>query len=154
MGSNDAIQMRNISEMTPAELANVNGHFDLANKLHSLHVDLYRSQQQDGNFSKQHVYDYIAQNNYQIPPPPRPVQKWMKPDKIEQDPFGTLRAAKKISPSPEDSDDEVFIQNDKFGTLKANKMMQDYRDTSNKNTRYEISSQCSNSAKNDQKFIF
>ena len=59
--------MRNVSEMTPAELAHVNGHFDLANKLHSMHVNLYKET------SKQHVYDYIQQSNYQIPPPPRPV---------------------------------------------------------------------------------
>ena len=58
-GSHDAIQMRNVSEMTPAELAHVNGHFDLANKLHSMHVNLYKES------SKQHVYDYIQQNNYQ-----------------------------------------------------------------------------------------
>ena len=193
-GSTDAIQMRNVSEMTPAELANVNGHFDLANKLHSLHIELYRSSQQD--FSKQHVYDYIQQNNYSIPPPPRPVQPKSskmaqntehigakmaqnpdyslehigpKPDKNRDfehiganrgqnpdyslqhigpksdknpdyldDPFGTLRAAKKISNSPEDSDDEVFIDNDKFGTLKANNYKQDYRDTSKNDTNEEL----------------
>ena len=154
--------MRNASEMTPAELANVNGHFDLANKLHSLHVDLYKylSSSIGGGQVKQHVYDYVTtpKSNYQIPPPPRPVHqqqsgsehletyhatshgtKWNLPNNNSKndDPFGTLRAAKKISPSPEDSDDEVFIQNDKFGTLKANKMMQDYRETSSKNTSCE-----------------
>ena len=152
VGSNDAIQMRNASEMTPAELANVNGHFDLANKLHSLHVDLYKYLSSSiGGGQVKHDYDYVStqKSNYQIPPPPRPVHqlqsgsehlethhatshgtKWnLVKDKIQDDPFGTLRASKKISPSPEDSDDEVFITNDKFGTLKANKMMQDYRET-------------------------
>ena len=76
--------MRNASEMTPAELAHVNGHFELANKLHSLHVQVYKE------WNQQHVYDYIHQNNYQIPPPPRPVHEKPKND----DPFGTLKAAK------------------------------------------------------------
>ena len=71
--------MRNASEMTPAELANVNGHFDLANKLHSLHVDLYKylSSSIGGGQVKQHVYDYVTtpKSNYQIPPPPRPVHQ-------------------------------------------------------------------------------
>ena len=84
LGFNDAIQMRNASEMTPAELAHVNGHFELANKLHSLHVQVYKE------WNQQHVYDYIHQNNYQIPPPPRPVHEKPKND----DPFGTLKAAK------------------------------------------------------------
>ena len=53
LGFNDAIQMRNISEMTPAELAHVNGHFELANKLHALHVQIYKE------WNQQHVYDYI-----------------------------------------------------------------------------------------------
>ena len=112
-GSHDAIQMRNVSEMTPAELAHVNGHFDLANKLHSMHVNLYKES------SKQHVYDYIQQNNYQIPPPPRPVH--LKPNPIpnnvevikhhepnlitksvpnNKDPYGTMRAEKKLATPP------------------------------------------------------
>ena len=148
--------MRNTSEMTPAELAHVNGHFELANKLHALHVQIYKE------WNQQHVYDYIQQNNYQIPPPPRPVHE--KPPKKEiidnDDPFGTLKAAKKITEKPvatekinnvnnedmEVGDDDVFLSNsitkendDKFGTLKANKVMNsmrqeqlDYRATSNK----------------------
>ena len=148
-GSNDAIQMRNVSEMTPSELAHVNGHFELANKLHSIHVN---------QVNKSHVYDYIQQNNYQIPPPPRPVHlKPLKatnghpdsfkatnsnpdpfgsvkanPDpfgsmKANPDPFGTMKASSKTSHSLtmtdfEQEDDEVFIgPGDKFGTLKANK---------------------------------
>ena len=109
--------------MTPAELAHVNGHFDLANKLHSMHVDLYKET------SKQHVYDYIQQSNYQIPPPPRPVH--IKPknnptaatevteslvknnqeinfktavnnnnNDIVKDPYGTMRAEKKLATPP------------------------------------------------------
>ena len=108
--------------MTPAELAHVNGHFDLANKLHSMHVNLYKET------SKQHVYDYIQQSNYQIPPPPRPVH--IKPknntnaatevteslvknnqeinfksavnnnNNIVKDPYGTMRAEKKLATPP------------------------------------------------------
>ena len=150
--------MRNVSEMTPAELAHVNGHFDLANKLHSMHVNLYKES------SKQHVYDYIQQNNYQIPPPPRPVVPNNK------DPYGTMRALKKLATPPlavdtvlnstyngqkgtkenfetdvdldELGDDDVFVTGngnpDKFGTFKANKAINsnlqqenrmDYRET-------------------------
>ena len=129
LGFNDAIQMRNTSEMTPAELAHVNGHFELANKLHALHVQIYKEWNQ-----MQHVYDYIQQNNYQIPPPPRPVHE--KPPKINEkksksleiidkndDPFGTLKAAKKITEKQptekinnvnedmEVGDDDVFLSN-------------------------------------------
>ena len=144
--------MRNISDMTPAELAHVNGHFDLANKLHTLHVNLFKE------INKNHVYDYIQQNNYQIPPPPRPVH--LKPNiqkdsygpNIQKDPYGTMRAEKKLSTPPEciekiekyteELEDEVFFaENDKFGTLKANKAIiqkmdnrMDYRETKiNKN---------------------
>ena len=164
--------MRNVSEMTPAELAHVNGHFELANKIHSMHVNLYKES------SKQHVYDYIQQNNYQIPPPPRPVH--LKPSggtsgtsypdsisllnnnehqlksKNKNDPYGTMRAEKKLATPPEtkldvttkdtfatddpdldEGDDDVFVSNtDKFGTMKANKAINkvqenrmDYRET-------------------------
>ena len=75
----------------------------------------------------QHVYDYIQQNNYQIPPPPRPVHE--KPPKNNEnknpndDPFGTLKAAKKITEKQptekinnvnedmEVGDDDVFLSN-------------------------------------------
>ena len=83
----------------------------------------------------QHVYDYIQQNNYQIPPPPRPVHE--KPPKINEkkshreiidkndDPFGTLKAAKKITEKTKPAekinnvnnedmelgDDDVFMSN-------------------------------------------
>ena len=85
----------------------------------------------------QHVYDYIQQNNYQIPPPPRPVHE--KPPKINDekkshreiiidkndDPFGTLKAAKKITEKTKPAekinnvnnedmelgDDDVFMSN-------------------------------------------
>ena len=152
-GSKDAIQMRNTSDMTPAELAHVNGHFDLANKLHTLHVDIFKES------NKHHVYDYIQQNNYQIPPPPRPVH--LKPNNAQKshfgadfkDPYGTMRAEKKLSTPPfepkesaksEDFEfeDEVFIEDthvdktDKFGTLRANMAINkkpdarmDYRET-------------------------
>ena len=144
LGFNDAIQTRNASEMTPAELAHVNGHFELANKLHALHVQIYKE------WNQQHVYDYIQQNNYQIPPPPRPVHEKIQ-NNGNSDPFGTLKASKKITEKPdkvlddmEEGDDDVFITNtvneDKFGTLKANKVMnsmrneqlQDYRASNNK----------------------
>lgn len=126
-GSKEAIQMRNVSEMTPAELANVNGHFDLANKLHSLHIGLSKSSTYEGSLS-----------NYQIPPPPRPVH-------VKTDPFGTMRAEKKVSPTPalniedEELEDDVFMP-DKFGTLKANKAIfrGDYRQEQKVNNTDEL----------------
>ena len=118
--------MRNVSEMTPAELAHVNGHFELANKIHSMHVNLYKES------SKQHVYDYIQQNNYQIPPPPRPVHlkpsggtsgttvfpdsisllnnnkdHQLKSSKNKNDPYGTMRAEKKLATPPETKVDDT-----------------------------------------------
>jgi ankyrin repeat protein len=143
-GSKDSIQIRNISDQTPIELAHANGHYELANKLNKL-------------VQTKHVYNYIKPNNaYQIPPPPRPVH--VRQSQHHHQELQTFRASlssttktSTISHQDFDLDDEVFAvtvpqnninnRNDKFGTLKATKaihksgvkdssrMMLDYRDS-------------------------
>ena len=90
-GSNIAVEMKNGADMSPAEMAQSNGHFELAERLFSF---------QASAGSLPHIYDYIQQeqarraseaaaatlskdpvapqptalSEYQVPPPPRPVE--------------------------------------------------------------------------------
>lgn len=90
-GSNIAIELKNGADMNPAEMAQSNGHFELAERLFSFQANAG---------SLPHIYDYIQQeqarramaavsgqdpspaqpppsstlSEYQVPPPPRPVE--------------------------------------------------------------------------------
>ena len=91
-GSNIAIELKNGADMSPAEMAQSNGHFELAERLFSFQANAG---------SHPHIYDYIQQeqarramaavsskppspsqpqpqaatlSEYQVPPPPRPVE--------------------------------------------------------------------------------
>ena len=64
-GAEIALEIRNSSEMTPGELAQLNGHKSLAEKLFNLQSS--RQQQQDDES------EVKASSQYQVPPPPRPV---------------------------------------------------------------------------------
>lgn len=120
-GARDAIQMRNISDMTPAELAQVNGHFDLANNLHAFHIASYKG--------TTHVYDYIQQQrdtkgaDYQIPPPPRPVllnkEVFEPPIQPYMDMSGSGSSDDTTPKTSRKMSDPFII--DKFGTMKATK---------------------------------
>ena len=93
-GSNIAIELKNGADMNPAEMAQSNGHFELAERLFNFQANAS---------SAPHIYDYIQQeraqramaavtvlsegprpslevqepaaalSEYQVPPPPRPV---------------------------------------------------------------------------------
>ena len=87
-GSNIAVELKNGADMNPAEMAQSNGHFELAERLFSFQANAG---------SHPHIYDYIHQeqarrglavaavtdsvpsqpsapSDYQVPPPPRPVE--------------------------------------------------------------------------------